>query len=227
MTHGEAESAQGLVLLLDLDRTVFDTNAFMHDVAAALGSGFGVDAASFSQQIPQFYVQGQGNLQHYDLFGHMASLGLATDQAKAHLLEALVGNNYVYDDVPPFLDFLAQTVQPAVKEIWTHGEQNCQELKYALAPELGGLALVTMLGSKAQNLNVRFPGQTVMIFDDKKIEGLQPSSRHVLVARDTDPLPEGAYRSFAEVQEHWDEIVDSLSEPHGLLHYPTGRRWRS
>ena len=198
-----------LAVLVDMDKTVLDTGRFVGGLTVALEAGFEVNQQAFRSQMPAFYVGGKDErtLRYYDFFAHANQLGLDLDEAEAYILENLAGQDYIYDDVPPFLDFLAVQVQPETSLLLTYGEPRFQQLKYACAPTLGSLACVDTLRPKGEYISKRFAGRRGVIIDDKIVDGLPSGFKHVWLARDEVSLDRKSYSSLGNIQEHWDEII--------------------
>jgi hypothetical protein len=198
-----------LAVIVDMDMMAFPSGKFIEDVSQALEDGFGIDAKSFSERVPGLHVQGVGNLRHYDFFAHIESLGLSPDEVEQYILSTFSDRDYVYGDVAPFLDFLANEAQPNNSTLLTYGETRFQRLKYDCAPTLGSLSFVDTLLPKGRHITEHFSGQHGVIIDDKIVDNLPLGFKHVWVNRALAP-PSGAHRTLQTVQEQWGEILNDL-----------------
>lgn len=196
-----------LAVIIDLDKTVFKTGQFVSDLAQALETGFGINAKWFCDQISDAHIQGAGNLRHYDFFDQIQSFGLNADEVEAYILEALGSRKYTYDDVEPFLDFLAKDVQPDQSILLTYGETRFQRLKYKCAPVLGTLAIADTLRPKGPYIAERFPGYQGVIIDDKAVKNLPDNFSHIWLMRNGIPSAGESYGSLTTLQEEWERVV--------------------
>ena len=192
-------------VIIDMDKTTVPTWEFMSDVSQVLETEFNIDRDQFFGQIDGRHNTGQGNLRHYDFFEHLHTLGLDEDEVEGCILQSFKGRNYVYDDVPQFLNFLLSEVNPDLAVLLTYGEHRFQQLKYKCSPALAALVCIDILEPKGEYLKERFANYRGVIIDDKPIAALPISFKGVLLERDTsDPH---RYGSLSQVQDRWPEIT--------------------
>lgn len=203
-------------VIIDLDKTVVPTWKFMFDVTQTLEVGFGIDREQFYGQVDGLHIIGHNNLRHYDFFEHVRGLGLDSDEVESYILQAFEGRNYVYDDVPQFLDFLLSEVNPDLALLLTYGEQRFQHLKYKCAPVLGGLACIDTLEPKGHYIEKHFAGSHGVVIDDKPIDALPANFRGVLLERDVrSPSGGQSYNSLYQVRQQWSEITSEFLGDNG------------
>lgn len=201
-----------LAVIIDMDKTVVPTWEFMSDVAQALQAGFSVDQGQFYGQIDGRHITGHDNLRHYDFFEHVCSLGLDGDEVEDYILQAFSGRDYVYDDVPQFLDFLLSEVRPDMATILTYGEHRFQHLKYKCAPSLGRLGCVDILQPKGSYIEEHFANYRGVIIDDKPVAGLPGNFKGVLLERDAEPSDAHKHSSLFQIKERWPSIAHAPLE---------------
>jgi hypothetical protein len=200
-----------LRVILDMDRTVFRTDQFVDDVAQAMEVGFGIDTQLFARLARGGGATPNGSgSYHLKLFGLVQDLGLDACQTEEYIAETLSGHSYVYDDVPPFLDFLATEVRPGTCMLLTQGDPRTQQIKYRCAPVLGRLPCVDTLRPKEEYINEYFFNDCGVIIDDKIVRGLPLGFRHLWLTRDAEPIAGTTYGSLTEIQQNWDEILATL-----------------
>lgn len=200
-----------IAVVIDMDKTVVPTWEFMSDVAQALEAGFNVDQRQFYEQIDGRHIMGHDNLRHYDFFEHIRSLGFDDDEVEDYILQAFNGRDYVYDDVPQFLDFLSSEVKPDLVTLLTYGEHRFQHLKYKCAPTLGRLACVDILQPKGPYIEEHFANYRGVIIDDKPVANLPGNFKGVLLERDADPSDAHRYSSLSQIKRRWPDIA--LAQP--------------
>lgn len=201
-------------VLLDFDRTTFDSNRFYIDALAVLERRFGVNARQMAADYTQ-HCEWRNGIRFYDLLSHTEALGIAGEIAGKVISDGLAGRNYVYDDVVPFLAFV-QTRASRV-EIVTHGLPRFQELKRRLAPAISLLPFHPIVVPKADFIAETYPGAHGLMIDDKMVEGLPAGFRHIWIDR-----PAGAaggvqdnrglgrrgphFKTLAEVALAWNDL---------------------
>ena len=173
-------------IYLDLDRTLFNTEAFVADLFAAAEQAFGIPAATLAAEIPKFYsLQQQDNLHHYDFFAQIAAHNINVTEADRVLGQALAGHDYAYPDAKHLVQFLAAT--PCEVQILSFGTHHYQTFKYRMAPSLGSLPITVVSHAKATYLAAQSPAPSLLV-DDKSSASLPPWCTLYLLDR-TAPQP--------------------------------------
>jgi hypothetical protein len=145
-----------------LDRTLFDTNRFVHDVWSLAGREYGIDAEAERQRTSSFYRY-YGDWYDYQFFDHLAhAVGESFDrQSFIALAHRELRGSYLYDDVTP-------EVIGLIDAILTFGNEPYQSLKLSLCPQLDGIERHIILAGKGKYIAETFSVPTVLI-DDKAI----------------------------------------------------------
>lgn len=168
-------------IVLDLDRTTFETDRFTGDVKGVLHRDFDVSPADFTVDMRRHRHLNHG-LSHYDFYGHMLDYGLDAQQVEDALRHGLAGNVYHYPDVPPFIAEAHARNIPA--DLLTHGEDRLQLLKRSFAPALGGLTMHIVLEPKGLYLAEYFTQEDTYVIDDMLIHNLPANVRQIRMDRD-------------------------------------------
>lgn len=157
------------LLLLDFDRTLFDSGRFIDQVWEQLAR-YGADAKAAKTQVDRFRVY-VGDLYDYNFFGHLESLGLGDTQAIVDRLHADLGNeNFLFADAPSALD-----LQKQIKtEILTYGNEPFQRFKLSFCPQLADIQTVIMTRPKGEFLRDQHLDYNVTLVDDKPLAGTLP-----------------------------------------------------
>ncbi len=169
-------------MYLDLDRTLFDTHAFMVAVQRASEEVFGeyeVKATALHENYTDF--RGRVDKQYYyQLFEHLAHYGIAKELAEERLRLVLKSVDFLYPDARDLLEFIH--TQHLDAEILTFGEPLTQNFKYSFIPASHTLPLVSLLSSKGHYIKSQSK-QASIIIDDKLITDLPGSCQGILLDR--------------------------------------------
>lgn len=199
--HG---AVAGLRLVLDFDRTLFDSDRFYHEALAALEQELGVDASAMTADYTR-YCQWRNGIRFYDLFSHAEALGITESTVRRVLERRLVGRDYVYHDVGRFLAF--SDSRTATTEVVSHGLRRFQAFKWAMAPALQRLTLRPIVEPKADFIIRHYGADSRgVIIDDKLVNGLPATWSQVLISR-TDQLAAGQGSGAGRLRQ-----VSSLDE---------------
>jgi hypothetical protein len=193
------------LVIIDLDRTLFETDRFFDDFCRCLEEHFHVDVGKIQAEYRDFYEHGENDLRHYDFFRHLATIGLkaSDNEVEERLIEALSSNGYLYDDAEPFLDFLKPHNLEVL--ILTYGEERFQRLKYRCVPALGGYAFTSTLRPKPEYIANNFVGRVGVIVDDQSIPDVPEGFQSVWLQRGH--RGEDVYSSLDDVRSHWGKLI--------------------
>jgi|GEM_PF-3030256 len=167
-------------LYLDLDRTLFDTVRFSDALIAAFEDIYKVPARDFRAQMPQFYVH-HADMQYYDFYGHVASLGHNPAAVAERLRPELAGGDYLFADAHSLLAALS-AVPPVQTTILSYGPSNYQQYKVSFVPELQRLPFVATLQFKQDYLASKPPAPSLLV-DDKLVAPLPTWCSQFLIDR--------------------------------------------
>jgi FMN phosphatase YigB (HAD superfamily) len=121
--------------VLDLDRTLFNTDRFANDLIALLSKQFGIDAAAYRQEMGQYF---DPVTEAYDFYRHATTAtGASPGELNTAIQAGLPSQSYVYEDVAPWLAHHQQAGMEIV--VMTTGHRSFQQLKLDYSPELAKL----------------------------------------------------------------------------------------
>jgi len=153
-------------LLLDLDRTLLDTDRFYNAVWTFLEAKYQVDLPAELARAKSFFHY-QGELYDYDFRTHLRSLGLDPEQIKKQFLDHYGEESFVFPDAQAALALQSDYTL----EILTYGSNWYQLFKLAACAELAALKMTIILESKAVYLQHKYlVGRTILV-DDKPLAG--------------------------------------------------------
>lgn len=148
-------------LLLDLDRTLFDTMTFADTLWSWLEQAYDIDATERAHMREFFrYV---GEMYDYDFFAHMQSLGMDRQDVTLRAQQELDRAAFVYPDVDAFMDQTAELD----RAILTFGNEPYQSFKLSFCPQLLELPVHITSGLKSQYIRENWPDGNVVLIDDK------------------------------------------------------------
>ncbi len=154
------------VLLLDLDRTLFDTDRYTAALLGALAPQIGVSAEILIAEVPgQYVASSHGGGSYYDMIRHLQAYGASFDDIKRCVAE--LPNDYLFPDAASLLNALRASRREA--QLLTHGEHKAQSLKLAVCQPLGHMAAHITLQPKGLYIANKWPNSGGMIVDDKDI----------------------------------------------------------
>lgn len=162
------------LLLIDFDRTLFDSGRFIAAWWSWLGQRYGLSAEQELSRIDDFYSY-VGDWRNYDFMSHLASLQLPTtvEQVMTDGRQALTGQDFLYSDARRLL---ARVADREVR-IVTFGNAAYQRYKLSFCGDLDHLPVDIIEEDKADYVTRRYGDRSVVLIDDKLLDGL-PSSIH-------------------------------------------------
>ena len=156
-------------LLLDLDRTLFDTDRYTNALLQAIAPQLGMTAATLTAEVPTEYVVSPlGGGSYYDMTRHLSRHGLAFSDIEQCAMG--LPDDFLFPDAIRLLRALSASSRDA--QVLTHGEQKTQELKLVVCQPLGSLAAHVTLTPKGVFIAEHWPETKGMIIDDKDIADL-------------------------------------------------------
>jgi hypothetical protein len=176
------------LLVLDFDRTIFDTHRYYQDFHEMLTRQYGAEFAAAMSAA-------EGASQYFDPFAflleHGVSYAAATAAFDAYTAKKYpAGTSYLFADAHRLITALRHhpQIHPA---ILTTGSRQSQEFKLALCPELAELPQDIIAGNKGQQLQrdidahgaVTIGGKPylrIALVDDRSsvLEHIKPHARH-------------------------------------------------
>lgn len=162
-----------IVVYLDLDRTLYDTDRGGQMIWQELGRAYPhIDAVSEHASQQKYYVyQDDGDAYAYDFGAHMDALGLVRDEVYAMLRGSdLADERLEYDGVSELVTWIQARGKVRVL---TYGTDDYQRLKAALCPSLVDVEIITTRGDKAEYLADK---GDVWLVDDRPLGDMLPSN---------------------------------------------------
>lgn len=170
-------------VLVDFDRTLFDTSSFVEWLWEALETVYGVDAEAEKERASEFYIY-SGDWYDYQFFTHLEAIPVMREVERETFIRTMLSI-----ERPTFLFDDAQAILPRCDEIITFGNRAYQEFKLSFCPEVSDLPVTIIQESKADYVRHHYEGPLVLI-DDKHLENELPDwVRFVLIDRtQTEPF---------------------------------------
>lgn len=170
-------------LAFDLDRVLFDTDAFSTDLGEISHELCNVSLDQFTADKARFRIVGKQGLRHYDFAAQVASYGASAVELYPRVLQRLgeFTNKYVYPDVSQVLQVCDADCDNVF--ILTYGDDMYQRLKLEVSPTLHDLKSRIVLEPKGEFINSTLPGSQGVLFDDTVQEWLPAGWEHILVER--------------------------------------------
>lgn len=193
------------LLLMDLDRTLFDTALFFERVWDHASARYGLDAEAEKAKASQFHRM-YGDMYNYRLFDHLRSSvgpGFEPDSFISGAVSELAGL-FVYPDVTPRL-------MERVDAILTFGDRDEQMFKLALSPALQGVQVHAVLEPKGGYISRTFDVPVVLVDDKDILDEIRPPATFIRIDRSSDG--EGARRGHViTTLEDVLGIVDDIAQ---------------
>lgn len=161
-------------IVLDFDRTLFDTKLFAEWMFTELAQRSGRTTEVIRREAESIYYIYSGPLYYYDLFAQTQALfGEQADVVLSDMRQkAIATKNFLFKDVRRSLSALHSCGDVS---ILTYGKEDYQLFKISLCAELLGVPAITVLGPKGPQLDAHFNRTVRCVFvDDKDIDGQLP-----------------------------------------------------
>jgi hypothetical protein len=196
-------------IVLDFDRTLFDTKTFADWFFEEVAQRSGTTAKSIQDEAEATYFMYQGTLWYYDMFAQLESIFGADSglQLEAIKQKALKTKNFLFDDFRRNFDALQHR---GTITILTYGKENAQQFKLSLCPELRDIPVIIVMSPKGPHIEKHFDSKTRCVFvDDKDVHGELPSWVAFYQI-----LRNGAVANGNDATIHsFDELVSIVSMP--------------
>ncbi|MBC7512055.1 hypothetical protein H7142_00125 [Candidatus Saccharibacteria bacterium] len=152
------------LLLIDLDRTLFDTDKFIVAIWDFAEVYYGISADKERARASNYYDH-YGDMYDYKFFDHLqavAGSGYSRSEFIAAAAAKLSGN-FLYDDA-------TIEVIDLIDAIVTFGNRDYQTFKLLLCPQLASIERHFLLEPKGQYIR-RIFAQPTLLVDDKHLDG--------------------------------------------------------
>lgn len=158
------------LLLVDFDRTLFDTGAFVEALWSAISELYGVNKAHELTRAKQFYEY-QGQWYDYDFYRHLSTIPEIpqnTSVFEAAIRTRLSGDDFLFPDASGLID--------AIDAIVTFGNEPYQRFKLSFCPQLHRVPTYIIQTGKGDFIRQRFGERPAVLVDDKRLETELPPS---------------------------------------------------
>lgn len=158
------------LLLVDFDRTLFDTGSFVEALWSAIADQYGVDKERQLARAKQFYEY-RGQWYDYDFYRHVSTIPeLPQDMAafETTMHTRLRDDVFLFPDAAGLID--------AIDAIVTFGNEPYQRFKLSFCPQLRGLTCHIIQTGKGDFIARQFGHQPTVLVDDKRLETELPPS---------------------------------------------------
>lgn len=190
------------LLLVDFDRTLFDTDQFSQAWWQWLAKTYKVDAARELGRFEDFYTY-VGEWRNYDFFAHIGDLSLPqpVDEVLAAGRHALRGRDFRYADS----SVVDRLHAPRDVELVTFGNAPYQQYKLSFCPMYDeGWVKHIIEEEKGDFIARTYGGRPTILVDDKMLAGSLPVTSefiHLDRAQDRPVVIHDTYRSINSLNE--------------------------
>lgn len=166
-------------LLVDVDRTIFDTTRFMVSAWQAIGEEFNIDSAKALDDLESYYVylteesgvEKQQRLRYYDFGSHIEALtGRLRDEVVAAIQGKLAEHDFMYPDTHSVIELVKTT--PGLELSFVTFEQPWFQMVkrqqiFRVMPELKNYPWHVVQEPKGTYIARVMPGTRGWLVDDK------------------------------------------------------------
>lgn len=203
-------------IVLDFDRTLFDTSYFADWFAEEVAERSGLAVELVKKQAQETYYVYSGELYYYDMIAHLTAIfgADANTQLEEIRTKARKHTSFLFEDVQATLDALKEY---GTLSILTFGKEDYQRFKLSLCPQLEGIPAYIVQDAKGPHLAANFePTERCVFIDDKDEHGTLPEwveFYHLQRSTElqTSDLDTGVVKSFRE-------LLTILSAEHEVSH---------
>ncbi len=183
------------LVLVDLDRTLFDLDKFFTTIWRTLGDMYGFNAQDALDHMREFYYRPKDGYHGTYAFGNHLHVFVpdADEHATIQLLvDRLRGTSFLFDDA----SVLFEWAKRFDVRILSFGESHIQEFKLAFCPELAVIPTELIMERKTEYIAEHYAGRHGFLVDDKLELGLPEGMRQIWIVRDPhDPRLENKPKS--------------------------------
>ena len=153
-----------LLMVLDFDRTIFDTHRYYQDFLAML-------KAEYSEAVAQDMRLAEASNKYFDPFAHLIEQGVSYEEVTAAFLRfredkygSQAEGSYLFPDATEFIAEISQ--RPHTKlAIITTGTLMSQRFKLSLCPQLESLPAMIIPGNKGIHLQQDIDAHAAVLVD--------------------------------------------------------------
>lgn len=171
------------LLLLDLDRTIFDTATFMRVLWTALAAEYNADYDREMARVPSFY-RAVGDYRYYDLQLHIQEgLGENADEAMRAVSPILTQQDFAFADLSELGTWLAHPDYEV--RVLTFGPEWVQRWKLVFMPMVKDVPIDITLEPKEAYIAREFAGRTGFLVDDRLTHSLPDGFTEMYITRES------------------------------------------
>lgn len=161
------------LLLVDFDRTLFDTSRFVEAWWRRAAERYHIDIARELGRMEEYFNY-VGQWRSYDFYRHVGELGLTVpvEQLLDTVRRDLATQDFTYDDAK----YVFQLKEHRDVELVTFGNQPYQTYKISFVPELKAWTKHITEVDKADYLRVKFGDRPLALVDDKDLQAELPAN---------------------------------------------------
>jgi hypothetical protein len=189
------------LVLMDLDRTLFDTGLFFDDIWQLAAQMYGCNKDEEKTKAANYHRM-YGEWYDYDFFQHLqeATDAVYSESTFIQAAQELLTSRYLFDDV-------TEDVLQSIDAIVTFGNKPFQQFKLSLCPQLASIETHIILEPKGHYISRTFKRPSLLV-DDKDIAAdIIPPAEFVQIVRTHAP----------EIRRNYHRIISSLQELPGVL----------
>lgn len=156
--------SQDLLILLDFDRTIFDTHRYFNDLLEMVGETFGIEMLEATSAAGR-------QSKYFDPFDFLESRGVsyavATAEFNKFMAAKYPGNTsgqYLFPDFAGLYNRLQKRPHTRIAIITT-GTQQSQQFKLSLCPELDDLPQEILAGDKGERIQLELDAKGAFELD--------------------------------------------------------------
>lgn len=166
-----------LLVLCDLDRTLFDTATFFEEIWSFAARLYDIDGDAEQKRAAGFHDY-HGDMYDYRFFDHLAdAVGNSFDRDDfIQLATHELSGRFLYGDV-------TEDVVRSIDAIITFGNHDYQTFKLGLCPALSGLQRHIVLQPKGEYIRTTFSQPSVLIDDKPLKDEILPPARFIRIDR--------------------------------------------
>lgn len=170
------------LLLLDFDRTLFDSDAFINKLWQIISTKYKLDFTDMLAEMPKFY-HAVGELRYYDFALHLQeATGQSVEESIGGIRPEMAKTQYQYSDVEPTLHQLSQEFEI---RILSFGQPWFQNLKMSFTHIASDLPRDIILSAKNEFIADHFAGRQGALVDDKRNSELPKGFTEIWLNRDS------------------------------------------
>lgn len=173
------------LLLIDLDRTVFDSDAFFEFVIATFTGEFSVPQQEIDKHLHLLAVGTANQLRYTDFAQLLKNLKIDSEVFYAHIAQSVTPNQFILADAVPFLEW-AHNQNEFELGILSFGQPEFQTIKIEISPLVSSLSRMIIMTRKNDYIFETFAERQGILLDDKPDQNLPAGWTEIHIDRKAD-----------------------------------------